>query len=101
MRKVLRAAAKTNNLATSTTEQLVTTMEKYYKSVFASINEDTLAGNLSNTIAGRVCNFFDFDGGGYVVDGACSSSLIAINTACTKLANGDLDMALADPKNRM
>lgn len=95
VRKALRAAAKTNNLATSTTEELIATMEKYYKSVFASINEDTLAGNLSNTIAGRICNFFDFDGGGYVVDGACSSSLIAINTACTKLANGDLDMALA------
>ena len=95
VRKTLRAAAKHNNLEDSTTEKLVETMEKYYKSVFASINEDTLAGNLSNTIAGRICNFFDFDGGGYVVDGACSSSLIAINMACTKLANGDLDLALA------
>jgi enediyne polyketide synthase len=95
VRKTLRAAAKHNNLRVSATEKLVETMEKYYKSVFASINEDTLAGSLSNTIAGRICNFFDFDGGGYVVDGACSSSLIAINMACTKLANGDLDMALA------
>ncbi len=95
VRKTLRTAAKHSNLSSSTTEQLVEVMEKYYKSVFAPINEDTLAGNLSNTIAGRVCNFFDFHGGGYVVDGACSSSLLAINMACTKLASGDLDMALA------
>ncbi|NEZ63612.1 polyketide synthase [Leptolyngbyaceae cyanobacterium CCMR0082] len=95
VRKALRAAAKRNQLGEGTTEELVMTMEKYYKSVFASINEDTLAGNLSNTIAGRLCNFFDFHGGGYVVDGACSSSLIAISTACEKLATGDLNMALA------
>lgn len=70
-------------------------MEQFYKSAFPNITEDTLAGSLSNTIAGRICNFFDFDGGGYTVDGACSSSLIAIATACNHLKNGELDLALA------
>ena len=70
-------------------------MEKYYKSVFAPITEDTLAGNLANTIAGRICNFFNFDGGGYLVDGACSSSLISVATAYSHLVNHDLDIALA------
>lgn len=65
-------------------------MEEYYKSVFSPITEDTLSGNLSNTIAGRIYNFFNFDGGGYTVDGACSSSLIAVATAATALTNGDL-----------
>src|SRR5699024_2633358 len=57
--------------------------------------EDTLAGGLSNTIAGRVCNHFDLGGGGYTVDGACSSSLLSVATAATALAEGDLDAALA------
>lgn len=70
-------------------------MEKLYKSVFPIINEDSLAGNLSNTIAGRICNFFNLDGGGYTVDGACSSSLIAVITACTHLANQQWNIALA------
>ena len=93
--KALRAAAKTRGLPDETIADLVATMEQFYKSVFPPTTEDSLAGGLSNTIAGRICNFFDFDGGGYNVDGACSSSLIAIATACNHLVNGELDLALA------
>ena len=57
--------------------------------------EETLAGGLSNTIAGRICNHFDLHGGGYTVDGACASSLLAVANACSALAAGDLDVALA------
>ncbi len=70
-------------------------LEQHYKSVFPAVNEDTLAGGLSNTIAGRICNYLNADGGGYTVDGACSSSLLAIATAAAGLANGELDLALA------
>jgi enediyne polyketide synthase len=70
-------------------------LEVRYKSPFAPIDEDTLAGSLSNTIAGRICNHFDFKGGGYTVDGACSSSLLSVATACRALADGELDVALA------
>ncbi len=66
-----------------------------YKKPFPEVNEESLAGGLSNTIAGRICNHFDLKGGGYVVDGACASSLLAITTACTSLAAGDLDVAVA------
>jgi acyl transferase domain-containing protein len=95
VRRALRAACQAKGMPTPATEELVLMMEEFYKSVFAPITEDTLAGGLSNTIAGRVCNFFNFNGGGYTVDGACSSSLIAVATAATALANGDLDLALA------
>ena len=70
-------------------------LEANYKSAFPAVNEDTLAGGLSNTIAGRICNYLNLDGGGYTVDGACSSSLLAIATAASGLCTGDLDMALA------
>ena len=70
-------------------------MESHYKSVFAPITEDSLAGGLSNTIAGRISNFLNIHGGGYTVDGACSSSLIAVATAARSIASGELDIALA------
>ncbi len=55
------------------------------------MGDESLAGSLSNTIAGRICNYFDFGGGGHVVDGACSSSLVAIAHACAALGAGQLD----------
>ncbi|MFH9611348.1 SDR family NAD(P)-dependent oxidoreductase [Streptomyces sp. NPDC017448] len=70
-------------------------VETSYKAPFPAVDEDTLAGGLSNTIAGRICNHFDLNGGGYTVDGACSSSLLSVTTAATALTNGDLDVALA------
>ncbi|ETK37104.1 type I polyketide synthase, partial [Microbispora sp. ATCC PTA-5024] len=70
-------------------------LEATYKSPFPGVDEDTLAGGLSNTIAGRICNHFDLNGGGYTVDGACSSSLLSVTTACKALLDGDLDVALA------
>ena len=95
VQRSLRAAAEAKGLPLATVSELEETMEQFYKSVFSPITEDTLAGGLSNTIAGRICNFFNFDGGGYTVDGACSSSLIAVATACNQLVNGELDLALA------
>ena len=95
VRRALIATAQAQEFPAQVIDSLVETMEVYYKSVFSPITEDTLAGNLSNTIAGRVCNFFNFHGGGYTVDGACSSSLIAVANAATALRNGDLDLAFA------
>jgi enediyne polyketide synthase len=58
------------------------------------LSEDTLPGGLSNTIAGRICNYFDFKGGGYVVDGACASSLLAVINGCSALLSHDVDVAV-------
>ncbi|MFH1216417.1 MAG: SDR family NAD(P)-dependent oxidoreductase [Pseudomonadota bacterium] len=92
--KTLQAAAEDNGLPPEMIASLASNMEAYYKSVFAPVTEDTLAGGLSNTIAGRICNFLNLNGGGYTVDGACSSSLIAVATAATALSNGNLDLAI-------
>ncbi|MDX1775779.1 MAG: beta-ketoacyl synthase N-terminal-like domain-containing protein, partial [Desulfobulbales bacterium] len=95
VRKSLIKAASRKGLPTHLIDELAESMEGYYKSVFAPVTEDTLAGNLSNTIAGRICNFLNFNGGGYTVDGACSSSLIAVTTAATALSNGNMDLVIA------
>jgi enediyne polyketide synthase len=69
-------------------------MERRYKSSFPPVDEDTLAGGLANTIAGRICNQFDFKGGGFTVDGACSSSLLSVVTACSALTDDQIDAAV-------
>lgn len=68
--------------------------EAQFKAPFPPVDSDTLAGGLSNTIAGRICNYYDLKGGGYTVDGACASSLLAVANACAALASGDLEVAL-------
>ena len=69
--------------------------EAQFKAPFPPVDSDTLAGGLSNTIAGRICNYYDLKGGCYTVDGACASSLLAVANACSALTSGDLDVALA------
>ena len=95
VRRVLEKTVLEKGLSSEQSADLLRTAEAYYKSVFTPITEDTLAGALSNTIAGRICNYLDLHGGGYTVDGACSSSIIAAATAATHLVNRDLDLALA------
>jgi enediyne polyketide synthase len=95
VRKALNVAASDVQISNGDLLRLESIFKEYYLSVFPPTNEDSLAGGLANTIAGRICNFLDVNGGGYVVDGACSSSLIAVATAANSLSNHDLDLALA------
>ncbi len=95
VRKTIRAAGIKKGLDGATLEELVAETEQIYKSFFPAPNEDTLAGALANTIAGRICNYMDLRGGGYTVDGACSSSLLSVATASNALCAGDIDVALA------
>src|SRR5258707_3289815 len=96
VRRVLTSVLE-QNMAGRTEELsgLLAQIESLYKSPFPPTTEDSLAGGLSNTIAGRICNYFDLKGGGYVVDGACASSLLAVASACSALQAGDVDVALA------
>ncbi len=74
---------------------LLAAIEEKFKAPFEPVADEGLAGCLSNTIAGRICNYFDFGGGGYVVDGACASSLVAVANACAALEAGDVDAVVA------
>jgi enediyne polyketide synthase len=95
VRRVLAAALQQENSRPEELQELIARVETLYKSPFPPTNEESLAGGLANTIAGRICNYFDFKGGGYIVDGACASSLLAITTACSALQSGDVDIAIA------
>ncbi|GIF46427.1 enediyne polyketide synthase [Asanoa ferruginea] len=94
VRRAVAAALAERGLADQL-GQLLPELERTFKEPFQPINEESLAGGLSNTIAGRICNFFDFGGGGYTIDGACSSSLLTVIHSAIALQRGDVDLALA------
>ncbi|WP_266168842.1 type I polyketide synthase [Dyella subtropica] len=93
--KCLRASAAAAGLSGDALQALEQSMELSFKSPFAPVNEDTLAGGLANTIAGRICNYLNVNGGGYTVDGACCSSLIAVYTGAMSLVAGHSDFVIA------
>lgn len=95
IRKVLRKTASQFEWSSEKMEEFEKEMEILYKSVFAPVTEDSLSGGLANTIAGRICNFCDFNGGGYLVDGACSSSILSIVTAANALVSKEMDVVIA------
>src|SRR5207247_1139630 len=95
VRRVIESGLKHEGIPADHRRTLLAGLEATYKAPFPPVGEETLAGGLSNTIAGRICNHFELKGGGYTVDWACASSLLAITNACQALVSGDLDVALA------
>jgi enediyne polyketide synthase len=95
VRRTVQAALEEAGVGPDRTRELLMAAERRFKQPLPDVTAETLAGWLSNTIAGRICNHFDFGGGGYVVDGACSSSLLAVTTACDALRAGTADAVLA------
>ncbi len=94
VRRVVDAALTDSGWAHDRRLSFLSNLEAQYKAPFPPIDEESLAGGLSNTIAGRICAHFDLNGGGYTVDGACASSLLAVSHGCSALASGDLDVAI-------
>ena len=95
VRRVVEASLTDEGWSDEQRSSFLKKLEVLYKEPFPAIGEESLAGGLSNTIAGRICNHFDLNGGGYTIDGACASSLLAVANACSSLAAGDIDAALA------
>ncbi|HZJ67095.1 MAG TPA: polyketide synthase, partial [Kofleriaceae bacterium] len=58
------------------------------------ITEDTMPGELSNCIAGRIANLFDLHGPNYVVDAACASAVAAMSAAIEGLVEHDYDAVI-------
>ena len=71
VRRTVETSLSKENWPPEQRERFLADLEEKYKSPFLPAGEETLAGSLSNTIAGRICNQFDLKGGGYTVDGAC------------------------------
>ncbi|KUO16451.1 hypothetical protein AQJ91_35680 [Streptomyces dysideae] len=94
VRRVLAGLLDERGMDRHAAAELLAELETRFKAPFPTPDEDTLAGGLANTIAGRVSNHFDFHGGGFTVDGACASSLLAVADGCRMLATGEADATL-------
>ena len=79
---------------------LVESFEGEVKDGLPPINEDSMPGELSNVIAGRIANAFDLSGANFTVDAACASSMAAIQTAAKGLLDGDFDLVLTGGSDR-
>ncbi len=67
---------------------------------FPPVTEDTMPGELSNCIAGRIANLFNFHGANYVTDAACASALAAMSAAVDGLVAGHFDTVLTGGLDR-
>ena len=72
-----------------------------YEDNVASENANAFSatGTLRAFITGRISHFFGWTGPSVTIDTACSSSGVAIHTACKALLEGECSMALAGGAN--
>ena len=64
------------------------------------ITEDSMPGELSNCIAGRIANVFNFHGPNYVCDAACASAMAAISSATEGLIQRHYDVVVTGGLDR-
>ncbi len=67
---------------------------------FPEITEDTMPGELSNVVSGRVANVLNLRGPNFITDAACASSLAAISSAVRLLQDGQMDAVLTGGADR-
>ncbi|MGZ4144778.1 MAG: type I polyketide synthase, partial [Actinomycetota bacterium] len=67
---------------------------------FPEITEDTMPGELSNILAGRVANLYNFRGPSFTTDAACASGLAAISAAVQGLRAHEYDSVVTGGVDR-
>ena len=83
-------AALPQDLRREITRELHERMNKH----LPEVTEDTMPGELSNCIAGRIANIFNFHGPNYVCDAACASAMAAISSAIEGLIEHHFDAVI-------
>ncbi|HUT82071.1 MAG TPA: SDR family NAD(P)-dependent oxidoreductase [Candidatus Bathyarchaeia archaeon] len=83
-----------SNIDNKTWEKIKTQVLADYETQLVPINEDTMPGELSNVIAGRISNTFNLRGKNMTTDAACASSLAALNVAAKGLLDFEYDIVL-------
>jgi acyl transferase domain-containing protein len=96
----LAAAPSFAALPTKVREAALAESKTLFGGALPPITEDTMPGELSNCIAGRVANLFDLHGPNYTVDAACASAVAAVSAAIEGLTERDFDVALAGGVDR-
>ncbi len=92
--QALRDIPEFKHLPESSRDELIQGFTENIRAKSPAITEDTMPGELSNIISGRVANVFNFTGPNFVVDAACASSLAAVQIACQGLLEKKFDAVL-------
>jgi acyl transferase domain-containing protein/phosphopantetheinyl transferase len=70
-------------------------LESYLRSTLTAPDVDNVSSGISNLTASRAANRLNLRGSAFVVDGACASSLLAVEQAVWRLRTGQCDLAVA------
>jgi acyl transferase domain-containing protein len=70
------------------------------KADLPAITGDTMPGELSNSLAGRVANVFNLRGPNYIVDAACASAMAAMDASIEGLVAGQFDTVVTGGVDR-
>ncbi|MDR3574305.1 MAG: SDR family oxidoreductase [Anaerolineaceae bacterium] len=92
--KALSEVPEFQNLPPAVQQALLAGMQAGIRRQVPAVTEDTMPGELSNVIAGRVANIFNLSGPNFVTDAACASSFAALQAAIAGLVENQFDMAL-------
>jgi len=87
-------------LSVSEQEKFIQNLTESYSHRYPVVTEDSMPGELSNVIAGRIANVFNLTGKSMTTDAACASSIAALDTAIASLNSKDFDIALVGGADR-
>ena len=99
--EILKETPTFKSLAPVQAQQMLQEAESIVNQKFIPVTEDSMPGELSNVIAGRVANVFDLHGTNFTVDAACATSLAAVDQAVNGLRLEKFDMAIAGGVDQM
>ncbi|HMD89207.1 MAG TPA: polyketide synthase, partial [Anaerolineaceae bacterium] len=92
--KALSEVPEFQDLPAALQQALLEGMRAGIRRQVPAVTEDTMPGELSNVIAGRVANVFNLSGPNFVTDAACASSFAALQAAMAGLVEKQFDYAL-------
>ncbi|HOF64619.1 MAG TPA: beta-ketoacyl synthase N-terminal-like domain-containing protein, partial [Dermatophilaceae bacterium] len=92
--KRLAESATLRSLSPEAQRAIIEETRAGYLDNMFEITEDTMPGELSNVIAGRVANVLNLRGPNYTTDAACASGLAALNSAILGLNDHQYDAVI-------
>ena len=87
------------NLKGTATGVFIGDVVNEYQKLVTEVSPSAVVGNISPFIASRVSYFYDLHGPTVNVSTTCSTSLVAVHSACQSLVLGECEMALVGAVN--
>jgi acyl transferase domain-containing protein len=92
--EMLTNSAGFSKLPGEVRQKILGEMHSNLDAFFPGITEDTMPGELSNIVAGRIAALYNFHGPNYIADAACASAMAGISAAIEGLEEYDYDLVI-------